>query len=315
MSLLRTAVGSLLAAILVLAAGPATATAQALPPGPAAPGEAAGMLVSTAWLAARLDDPTVAVLHVDGQRAAYAQAHIPGARFLDLNAIAWDGAPDVGTEMRTSAEIEAALEAAGITDTGHIVVYGANPLAAARAWMTLDVMGLGARTSFLDGGLGAWLEEGRPVTTAEPSFAPGSVTLRPRDGVMVDAAWIHARLDDPSLTLVDARPDEEYTGADNGLGGRVHPGHIPGAYPLYWEKLVASRPIHRAHPLDDLRTLFRASGAPDGSTVAVYCMVGLRASYAYLTARRLGYDVKFYDGSWRDWGSRDLPYVTGTARR
>jgi 3-mercaptopyruvate sulfurtransferase SseA len=61
--------------------------------------------------------------------------------------------------------------------------------------------------------------------------------------------------------------------------------------------------------------MFRGSGAADGSTVVVYCMVGLRASYAYLTARRLGYDVKFYDGSWMDWGSKDLPYVSGTARR
>jgi thiosulfate/3-mercaptopyruvate sulfurtransferase len=303
------------AAALGLSASLAPIAAQQLQAGPAAAGEAPGMLVSTEWLAARLGDPSVVVLHVDAQRAAYAQAHIPGARFLDLNGIAWNGEPDVGTEMRTPGEIEAALEAVGVTDTGHLVVYGANPLAAARAWMTLDVMGIGDRTSFLDGGLGAWQEEGRAVATEEPSFAPGSVTLRPRAGVMVDAAWIHARLDDPALTLIDARPDEEYTGADNGLGGRVHPGHIPGAYQIWWEKLVQSRPIHRAHPLEELRALHRASGAADGSTVAVYCMVGARASYAYLTARRLGYDVKFYDGSWRDWGSRDLPYVTGTARR
>ncbi len=301
--------------VLALAASAAPGRAQQPEPGPAAPGEPPAILVSTGWLAARLDDPSVVLLHVDGQRAAYTQAHIPGARFLDLNAIAWAGEPDVGTEMRTPAEIEAALEAVGVGEDQHIVVYGANPLAAARAWMTLDVMGLGGRTSFLDGGLGAWQEEGRPVSAEEPSFAPGSVTLAPRGGVMVDAEWIHARLGDPALTLIDARPDEEYTGADNGLGGRVHPGHIPGAYQLHWEKLVQSRPIHRAHSLEELRGLFRASGAADGSTVAVYCMVGLRASYAYLTARRLGYDVKFYDGSWRDWGSRDLPYVTGTARR
>jgi len=314
---LRFGVTPALAAAVVLAGGGvgATSAAQQIHPGPAAAGEAPGILVSTAWLEARLEDPSVVLLHVDAQREAYAQAHIPGARFLDLNAIAWNGEPDVGTEMRSPAEIEAALEAAGVGEEEHIVVYGANPLAAARAWMTLDVIGLGEQASFLGGGLGAWLEEGRAVTAAEPAFAPGAVTLRPRDGVMVDAAWIDARLDDSSVTLIDARPDEEYTGADGGLGGRVHPGHIPGAYQIYWEKLVQSRSIHRAHPLEELRSLLRASGAADGSTVAVYCMVGLRASYTYVTARRLGYDVKFYDGSWRDWGGRDLPYVTGTARR
>jgi len=308
-------VSLVLVGALALAGRAGPAATQQPRPGPAAAREDTGILVSTVWLTARLGDPSVVVLHVDAQRAAYAQAHIPGARFLDLNAIVWSGDPGVGTEMRTSAEIEAALEAVGVGEGGHIVVYGANPLAAARAWMTLDVMGLGDRTSFLDGGLGAWQEEGRPVTTAEPAFAAGSVTLAPRDGIMVGAEWIHARLDDPALTLIDARPDEEYTGADNGLGGRVHPGHIPGAHQIYWEKLVQSRPIHRAHPLEELRALFRASGAADGSAVAVYCMVGLRASYTYLTARRLGYGVRFYDGSWRDWGSRDLPHVTGTARR
>ncbi|GMV07103.1 MAG: sulfurtransferase [Gemmatimonadota bacterium] len=276
---------------------------------------APGYLVSPEWVEANLANPAVVVLHVDGRRGAYEEGHLPGARFLDLNAIAWAGEPEVGTEMRTPAEIEAALEAAGVRDGQRVVVYGANPLAAARAWMTLDVMGWGERASFLDGGLGAWRADGRAVTTEEPTFTPGSVTLSPRSGVMVDADWIHARLEDPSVTLLDARPDDEYTGADGGMGGRVHAGHIPGAYQLYWEKLVESRTVHRAHPREELEALFSASGAAAGSTLVVYCMVGLRASYAYLVARMLGYDAKFYDGSWHDWGSRDLPYVSGPSRR
>lgn len=274
-----------------------------------------GFLVSPDWVQAHLSDPDVVVLHVDGRRAAYEQGHLPGARYLELGRIAWPGDPDVGTEMRAPAEIEAALEAAGVRDGQRVVVYGANPLASARAWMTLDVMGWGDRASFLDGGLGAWQQEGRPVTTEEPSFETGSVTLAPRDGVLVDAEWILARLDDPSVTLIDARPDDEYTGADNGLGGQVTPGHIPGAHQIYWEEFVESRPIHRAHPRERLQALMDASGAAGGSTVVIYCQVGLRASYAYLVARMLGYDARFYDGSWRDWGSRDLPAVTGPERR
>ena len=282
---------------------------------PLAAQTAPGILVSTDWVASHLDDPSVVVLHVDGRRSNYDEAHIPGARFLDLNGISWPGDPEVGTEMRTPAEIDAALEAAGVRDGQHVVVYGANPLAAARAWMTLDVMGWGDATSFMDGGLGAWQEEGRPVTTREPTFAAGSVTLTPRPGVVVDSDWILARLDDPAVSLLDARPDDEYTGADGGMGGRVHGGHIPGAYQIYWEKFVQSRPIHRILPMEEVRALFEPMGAAPGSTVVTYCMVGLRASYAYMVARMLGYDAKFYDGSWRDWGSKDLPYVEGTSRR
>jgi len=179
--------GSALAA-LALAALALAATATA----PLAAQDAPGPLASPAWVEANLGDPAVVVLHVDARRGAYEEGHLPGARFLDLNAIAWAGEPEVGTEMRTPAEIEAALEAAGVRDGQRVVVYGANPLAAARAWMTLDVMGWGERASFLDGGLGAWREDGRPVTTEEPTFAPGSVTLSPRPGVMVDAAWIRS---------------------------------------------------------------------------------------------------------------------------
>jgi thiosulfate/3-mercaptopyruvate sulfurtransferase len=291
----------------------------ALPPLSAAPLSAQsdpGILVSVDWLAARLGDPQVVVLHAEYTKPRYAQGHVPGARFLDMTKLVWDGAgdPGVGTEMRAAAEIEGALEAAGVRDGQHIVIYGANALAAARAWMTLDVMGLD-RISLLDGGMAAWRQAGKPFSDQEPAAAPGSVTLRPRPGVMVDSDWILSRLEDPSITLIDARPDEEYTGADGGMGGRVHAGHIPGAYQIYWEKMVESRDLWRARPRDDLKALFAASGAAEGSTLVIYCMVGLRASYAYLVARMLGYDAKFYDGSWHDWGGKDLPYVSGTSRR
>ena len=289
------------------------ATALAAPAGGQ---ETPGYLVSPDWVQANLDNPSVVILHVDGRPEGFSEGHLPGARFLDLDDLVWPGDPEVGTEMRTPAEIEEAFEAAGVSDGVRIVVYGANPLAAARAWMTLDVMGLGEQASFMDGGLGAWKEDGRPLSTGEAAPPPrGSLTLHPRDGVVVDSDWILARLDDPALTLIDARPDDEYTGADGGMNGRVHAGHIPGAFQIYWEELVESRPVHRAHPIEELRALFAASGAGEGSTVAVYCMVGLRASYMYLTARRLGYDVKFYDGSWLDWGSKDLPFVGGPSRR
>jgi thiosulfate/3-mercaptopyruvate sulfurtransferase len=298
------------------AAGAAALLAAAPPSGvPLAAQTSPGILVSTAWVASHLDDPSVVLLHVDGRRSSYDEAHIPGARFLDLGGISWPGEPAVGTEMRTPAEIAVSLEAAGVRDGQHVVVYGANPLAAARAWMTLDVMGWGGAASFMDGGLGAWQEEGRPVSTSEPAFAAGSVTLHPRAGVVVDADWVLAHLEDPSVSLLDARPDDEYTGADGGMGGRVHAGHIPGAYQIYWEEFVQSRPVHRIHPTPELKALFAPMGAAPGSTVVAYCMVGLRASYAYMVARILGYDARFYDGSWLDWGSRDLPYVSGMSRR
>jgi len=276
-----------------------------------------GILVSADWLSEHLHDPDVVVLHVDSRRASYDEGHVPGARFLAMDGLAWEGDPPVGTEMRTPAEIRAALEAVGLRDGQRVVVYGDNPLLAARAWMTLDVMGWGAEASMLDGGFGGWKEDGRAVSTEAPELASGSVTLHPRPDVVVDADWVLRRLDDPAVTIVDARSDAQYTGADAAQGGNggLHAGHIPGAFNIDADSLMASRAVPRLRDLAGLEALFQASGAARGGTVVTYCVVGQRASVDYFVARLLGYDAKLYDGSWREWGSRDLPYVSGPSRR
>ena len=298
------AVGLIAAGMLASSGGPAGAQMQ-------------DVLVSADWLSGHLVDADVVILHAEMQRSRYEAGHLPGARFLDMAKLVWDGDPAWGTEMRAPAEIDDALESAGVRDDHHhVVIYAANPLYASRAFMTLEVMGMKGRVHLLDGGLGGWREDGRAVTTEEPETVRGDVRLQPTDDVLVSADWIHERLTDERIVLVDARPDDEYTGEDGGMGGMTNPGHIPGAEHMYWEELVESRAIPRVLPRADLRELFTSAGVDEGDTVVAYCMVGWRASFTYLAARMLGYETKFYDGSWHDWGTReDLPYVTGTSPR
>ena len=130
----------------------AVAVALATSVGPTHAQSSPELLVSADWLSEHLSDPGVAVLHADMRRARYESGHIPGARFLDLTQVIWNGDPAWGTEMTSPAEIEAALENAGVTEEHHIVVYAANPLYASRLFMTLEVMGLQGRVSMLDGG-------------------------------------------------------------------------------------------------------------------------------------------------------------------
>jgi thiosulfate/3-mercaptopyruvate sulfurtransferase len=267
-----------------------------------------GVLVSADWLEANLSRPDLVVLHASYDGSDYQQEHLPGARLVLVDRIAWEGDNGVGTELRGRDEIRAVLEEAGVFDGSTIVVYGTNPMLAARLWMTLDVMGAGAGAPyFLDGGLQVWVEEGRPVTVEVPSVQRGSLRLLPDPDRLATAEWILARLGHDRLALVDARPTNEYTGADDGLGGRVRPGHIPGAYQLFWEDLIESRERPRFLPYERLAARFTAAGADPGDTVVTYCQVGLRASVTYMIARMLGYDVRLFDGSWRDWGSRDFP--------
>jgi thiosulfate/3-mercaptopyruvate sulfurtransferase len=293
-------------------AGLLAAAAAAFPAAGSAQ-ESPGMLVSGDWLAENLERPDVAILHLANDEDGFREGHIPGARLLRYDDLAWDGEQGWRAELREPSRIQEALRGAGVDEGDFIVVYSPSALGAARAWMTLDVMGLGDRLGLLDGGFGGWREDGHPVSTEpSPEVSRGTVTLSPRDDVIVSADWILERLDDPSLALVDARPDDEYTGEDGGMGGMANPGHIPGAHHLYWEELVESRQVPRLHDRETLARLYREAGADLDDTVVTYCMIGLRASMTYFTARYLGYDAKFYDGSWHDWGTRDdLPTVTG----
>ena len=270
-------------------------------------------LVEADWLLRNIGDEGVVVVQVERRRGEYAREHIAGARPLRFDAITWDGETGWRSEFRTVEETVAALREAGIGRASRVVLYGASMTATARAWVTFDLLGLGDRAFVLDGGIRAWREAGGAVESGEaPPVAPGDVAPNEPVDFRVSADWIHARLDDASLVLLDARPDDEYTGDDGGLGDGGRPGHIPGAVQLYWEELMDPANNARFRPVGEVARIMERHGAGAGMTHVVYCMIGMRASVDYMAARMLGLDVYFYDGSWRDWGDRaDLPTATG----
>lgn len=269
----------------------------------------ARLLVSSDWLEENLHRPDLVVLHASSDGSDFAEGHIPGARMVLLDRIAWDGETDVGVELRRVGKIREALEEAGVSNGSTVVVYGNSLMMAARVWMTLDVVGAGASEPlFLDGGFKVWQEEGRAISTETPSVRRGNLSLRLDEERIVGADWILVRLGHDYMSLVDARRDDAFSGADGGMGGRFNPGHIPSARQLAWEELLESsdRPVFL--PEGTLSDLFVAAGADPGDTVVTYCQSGLRASVTYMIARMLGYETRLFDGSWRDWGSRDYPH-------
>lgn len=270
-----------------------------------------GPIVSTEWLASQPQGARVHILQVESRADRFAEGHIPGARYLPYGAIVVPGEREVGAELPTADSLARVFRAVGVKEGDHVVVASTSLLGAARVWMTLDYLGWGDRASLLDGGVSRWRDEGRELATgAEMATDTGTFRARPRGDMVVSADWIHTRLDDASMVLVDARPDDEYTGEDGGMNGMAHPGHIPGAHQMYYETMLTPDGVLK--PESELRAMFEAAGAGPGKTVVAYCMVGMRASVTYLAARMLGYDTRFYDGSWHDWGTReDLPYVGG----
>ncbi len=279
------------------------------------------MIVSTAWLAAHLNDRKVVILHVARARAHYDEGHIPGARFVGWDEITAtrDGVPN---ELAPVADLQKLFERLGIGHDARIVLYGDNSgLAAARAYFTLDYLGHGARASLLDGGLEKWKAERRAVSTDVVEPKPARFTPRVRVSavtdfdVVRDLSWMATNVTAPSVVLIDARPVDEYTGAKPG-DGVPRGGHIPGAANVFWMQNVVSRENPALRSAAELRGLYEEAGVQHGRTIMTYCRTGGQASHAYFTLKYLGYDVVMYDGSFFEWSNTEgAPIVAGAKRK
>src|SRR5687768_10613795 len=279
------------------------------------------MIVSTAWLAAHLNDPKVVVLHVARERGHFDEGHIPGARFVGWGEITAtrDGVPN---ELAPVADLQKLFERLGIGNDARIVLYGDNSgLSAARAYFTLDYLGHAERAALLDGGLEKWKAEHRTISTDEVEAKTARFTPQVRASrvtnldVVRDFSWIATNVTSPSVALIDARPVEEYTGAKPG-DGVPRGGHIPGAVNVFWMQNVLSRQNPVLRSVAELRKLYEEAGALNGRTIVTYCRTGGQASHAYFTLKYLGYDVVMYDGSFFEWSNTEgTPVAAGPERK
>jgi thiosulfate/3-mercaptopyruvate sulfurtransferase len=266
-----------------------------------------GLLVTPAELTAALKDPATVVIAVGNSEDDFIAGHVPGARFVRYDDIAID-AGGLTSELPPVDQIRKVLAAAGIGDTSKIVIYG-SPIAAARMFFTLDYIGH-PNAKLLNGGLNAWKASGGAIEIAAPvKVAIATLTPKPQPQRAVSADWIKERLSSPKMTLLDARPDAEFTGADGGMNGAHVKGHLPDARQLVWNSLLDSS--GKFLPDAELKKKFEAIGAHAATPLVSYCMIGMRASVTYFVARHLGYDARMYDGSIVDWTRRKLPAVTG----
>jgi thiosulfate/3-mercaptopyruvate sulfurtransferase len=269
------------------------------------------MLVTTEWLADHLKDPNLVVLCVDSTPEFYAKGHIPDARQIKLSEIAVtrDGIPN---ELPGMEELRRTFAAAGIGNNSRVVLYGERSnLFAARAYFTLDYLGVAGHASLLDGGIEKWAAEHRPLSTETPSVKAASLTISPRKEILIDTAAMRtlAAKNPGAMTLLDARPVKEFTGEQ--LSEDVaKAGHIPGARSLYWMDMLVSRenPVLRTET--ELRRMYTELNATADQPLVTYCRTGMQSSFDYFVAKYLGYEPSMYDASFYEWSQKDLPAET-----
>jgi thiosulfate/3-mercaptopyruvate sulfurtransferase len=273
-------------------------------------GDRSTMIVSTTWLAQHLKDADLVILST-GSKADYDSAHIPGALFLnfpDIRTMAPAG-QEPNVELPPMDQLKDVFEKLGVTNNSHIILYVAKDqlTLATRAYLTLDAMGFGARTSLLDGGFPVWQKESRPVSTEVRPVTRGKLDLCPQTDVIATLDYVKDNLHHPGVDIVDARNTEYYTGERIPPGQRA--GHMPGAQSLPFTTLVDADGKWKSP--DELKKMMSALGIKSGDRVVSYCHIGLQATVVYFAARSLGLDARMYDGSWEDWSAHPaLPAET-----
>ena len=243
-----------------------------------------------------LDDPAY------GQRS-YAEGHIPGAQFADLERDL-SGPIRKGVTGRhplpDAKQLLQRLRDWGLNDDSEVVLYDDGPGAfAARAWWLLAWLGKREGVYLLDGGLKAWREAGGELSQKPATAAAGDFSGRPDACLVIDAEQLQQRLHDPQLTLLDARALPRFRGEVEPLDPVA--GHIPGARCAVFTDNLGSD--GRFLPAEQLRQRFaeQLQQRPASQLVA-YCGSGVTACHNLFALCLAGYPLApLYAGSWSEW--------------
>ncbi len=270
-------------------------------------------LISTQWLADRLGQPALVVLdasrHLPGAErdphAEYLAAHIPGARFLDLAGLV-DETSAVPQAIARPDQLAGRLAELGVSAGDCIVFYDDSAIrTAARAWFMCRAHGIES-AAILDGGLGKWRDEGRPLDSGQPEIASVSPPSTAAPSRVATKAEMLANLDngrgDVCEQVIDARgADRVFGGGDDPVHGGSN-GRIPGSLNLPFGQVFEPDGTYKAPT--ELRAAFEAAGIDWDRPIITTCGSGVTASVLLFALHLAGKDdVRLYDGSWMEWSA------------
>jgi thiosulfate/3-mercaptopyruvate sulfurtransferase len=275
-------------------------------------------IVSTEWLAAEIGQPDLVVFDATkylpnenrNARAEFLAAHIPGARFFDIDEVA-DQDTDLPHMVPSVGRFEKLMGRFGITKSTRVVFYDQKGIASsARGWWLMGLFGHDA-VAVLNGGFPKWMSDGRMTDSGEP-IVPTETTytasLRARR--LRGIGDMLTNLETKAEIVIDARSAGRFSGTQPEPRKGLRSGHIPGAVNLPYTELLG--PDGTFLPANALRERFTQAGVDGSKPVVTSCGTGVTACILTLGMLRAGLPLTaVYDGSWTEWATRsDTPIET-----
>ena len=265
-------------------------------------------LVSTAWLAAHRSDPDLRVIDASwylpdagrDAKAEYKAAHIPGARFFDIDEIT-DSRSNLPHMAPPPEKFVSRMRAMGIGDGHQVVVYdGSGLFSAARVWWTFRLMGK-TDVAVLDGGFPKWQAEGREVEDMPPVLRDRHITVSRQHALVKDVTQVAHAAKLGEAEIIDARSAARFKGEAPEPRPGLRAGHIPGSKNVPYASLL--NPDGTMKPVADRRAAFEAAGVNLSKPAITSCGSGVTAAILSLALERMGHkNHALYDGSWAEWG-------------
>ncbi len=275
-------------------------------------------LVSTDWLASHLKDPDLRIFdaswYLPGDerdpKVDYEAAHIPGARFFDIDEIC-----DLRSEMPHMVpppeKFISRMRAMGVGDGHQVVVYDGDGLfSAARVWWLFRLFGK-TDIAVLDGGFPKWVAEGRETQDMPPVMRDRHITVAKQNHLVRDVTQVASASKLGDHEIIDARAPGRFRGEAPEPRPGLRSGRIPGSKNVFFKDLL--KPDGTLKTPEETRVVFQAAGVDLSKPAITSCGSGVTAAILSLALERMGHrQHSLYDGSWSEWSMYDdLKVETG----